>query len=320
MRRRASWSVAALTVSLLLMPAVAQARATKPGVVTGGAASVAQTTATLTGSVDPNGAATTYFFQYGTTSLYGAQTAPTAAGHGTKPGRVAVPVGALAPFTRYHYRLVAMNAKGLTKGHDRTFRTLRQPLGLTLGALPNPVAYGHPTTLGGTLSGTGNAGRQVVLQANPFPYTQGFLNVTNVQLTNTLGQFAFTLPSVALNTQFRVLMPTNPAVASPIVAVGVAPLLSTHVRVRRGRHGGRVRFYGTVRPALDGVPVSIQKLHRGAWVTIARTITRHSNTLQSTFRRRVRQRRGGSYRVLVEPPGNFAPVASRTRRVHVHRR
>lgn len=319
MTRRASWGVTALMVSLL-WPAGAQAAATKPGVSTGAAASVAQTTATLTGAVDPNGAATTYFFQYGTTSLYGAQTAPTAAGSGSKAGRVAVPVGALAPYTRYHYRLVASNSKGLTKGHDRTFRTMRQPLGVTLGALPNPVAFGQPTTLGGTLTGTGNVGRQVVLQGNPFPYTQGFVNVSNVQLTNAVGQFSFTLPSVGLNTQFRVLMPTNPAVASPIVVVGVAPLLSTHVRVRRGRHSGRIRFSGTVRPALVGIPVSIQKLHRGAWVTIARTITHASNSLQSSFRRRVRQRRGGSYRVLVEPAGNYAPVASRTRRVHVHRR
>jgi hypothetical protein len=318
MRRRASWSVAAMTV-WLLWPAGALA-ATKPGVSTGGAASVGQTTVTLTGAVDPNGAATTYFFQYGTTTLYGAQTALTAAGSGTKAGRVAVPVGALAPFTRYHYRLVASSSKGLTKGHDRSFRTLRQPLGVTLGALPNPVAYGQATTLGGTLTGTGNAGRQVVLQGNPFPYTQGFVSVSNVQLTNALGQFAFTLPAVALNTQYRVLMPTNPAVVSPIVSVGVAPLLSTHLRVRRARHSARLRFSGTVRPALAGVPVSIQKLRHGAWVTIARTVTRPSTSLQSRFRKRVRQRRGGGYRVLVEPPGNYAAVASRTRHVRVHRR
>jgi hypothetical protein len=319
MTRRASWSVAALMV-WLLWPAGAQAVATRPGVSTGSAASVTQTTATLIGSVNPKGAATTYFFQYGTTSLYGAQTAPTAAGKRSKPGRVAVPVGALAPFTRYHYRLVAGNSKGLTKGRDRTFRTLRQPLGVTLGAGPNPVAFGQPTTLVGTLTGTHNAGRWVVLQANPFPYVQGFVHVTNVQVTNGLGQFSFTVPSVGLNTEFRVLMPVHPAVVSPIVAVGVAPLLSTHARVHRGRHGGRIRFYGSVRPPLAGVPVSIQKLRHGAWATIARTVTGGANTVRATFHRRVRQRRGGTYRVLVEPPGNYAPVASRTRHIHVHRR
>ena len=46
----------------LLAPATAQA-AGKPIVKTGAAASVAQQTVTLTGSVTPNGAATTYFFQ-----------------------------------------------------------------------------------------------------------------------------------------------------------------------------------------------------------------------------------------------------------------
>ena len=50
--------------------------------------------------------------------------------------------------------------------------------------------------LAGTLSGTGNASRQVVLQSNPFPYIQGFVATTNVQLTNAQGAFSFPLLSV----------------------------------------------------------------------------------------------------------------------------
>src|SRR4051794_6054016 len=136
MLRRASWTVAAMTL-WLLWPAGAHA-ATKPAATTGGAANIAQTTATLTGTVNPHGAATTYLFQIGTTSVYGANTAEVSAGGGSSPKHVAAPVSGLAPFTRYHYRLVARNSKGLTKGRDRTFRTLRQPLGVSLAASPNP--------------------------------------------------------------------------------------------------------------------------------------------------------------------------------------
>ena len=65
----------------------------------------------------------------------------------------------------------------MTLGGDRTFKTLRQPLGVVLAATPNPAPFNGPTTLAGTLTGTGNANRSVVLQANPFPYTQGFVAV-----------------------------------------------------------------------------------------------------------------------------------------------
>jgi hypothetical protein len=315
MGRRASCVLAGMML-WLVCPAGAQA-ASKPGVSTGGAASITQSTATLTGAVDPNGAATTYFFQIGPTSLYGAQTAALPAGSGTKAGKVAVPVGALAPYTVYHYRLVASNAKGMTKGRDRTLRTLRQPLGLALGALPNPVAFGQPTTLTGTLTGTFNANRQVVLQGNPFPYTQGFVNVSNVQLTNAAGGFAFTLPSVGIDTQFRVLMPQRPAVASPIIFVGVAPLVTVHVRVRHTSRGPRLRFFGSVRPALVGVRITIQKRRHHRWRTIARALTHGVTATRASYRRRVRQRRGGRYRVLVEPAGNYVTAASRSVRVRV---
>jgi hypothetical protein len=205
LRLRGRAAAGAASAALLVAgaaPAGALA-AGKPAATTGAAASITQSTATLTGTVTPNGAASTYFFQYGTTTVYGATTpATTAAAKQT----VAVPVGALAPFTVYHYRLVAQNSHGLTKGKDRTFKTKRQPLGVSLIGNPNPVPFGKPTTLQGILSGTGNAKRPVILQANPFPYTQGFVNAPNAQLTNDQGQFFFTLPALAINTQFRVVM------------------------------------------------------------------------------------------------------------------
>jgi len=64
-----------IAVALALLAPAAASAATKPGARTGSAASITPTTATLNGRVDPNNAATTYFFQYGTTSLYGTNTA-----------------------------------------------------------------------------------------------------------------------------------------------------------------------------------------------------------------------------------------------------
>jgi hypothetical protein len=309
-------AVLVVLAPVLATPSVALAAA-RPSVTTGGASSVAQQTATLGGSVNPNGAATTYFFQYGPTIVYGAQTTATPVGAGTKAVAVTAPIAGLAPATKYHFRLVAQNAKGTTAGADHTFTTKRQPLGVTLAATPNPVPLGGGATLAGTLTGTGNVGRPVQLQANPFPYTQGFQPVANTELTNAQGGFSFPLPTIALNTQFRVLMPTNPAVVSPIVPVGVAVRVSTHVRETRSGRGLLVSFSGTVRPARDGAQFAIQKLHGTKWATIAGSITHHGSTTFSSYAKRVRLRHSGTFRVFVGiADGNY--VSNVGREVHIH--
>ena len=106
--------------------------------------------------------------------------------------------GPRAGQTKYFYRLVARNASGTMLGKRRSFTTRRQPLGVTLAATPNPVkAASSATTLFGNLSGTGNAGRKIVLQASAWPFTTGFTNVTNEQVTNATGGFSFPILSVA---------------------------------------------------------------------------------------------------------------------------
>jgi hypothetical protein len=301
----------------LALPAVAVG-AGKAAVSTGGVAKLTQSSVSLLGKVNPSGASTTYFFQYGTTVLYGAQTAPAAAGGGTKAINVVADVGGLAPATRYHYRLVAQNRFGITRGGDRTFKTKPQPLGLTLAAIPNPVPVGKPTVLAGILTGTGNASRQVVLQSNPFPYVQGFVNTTNIQLTGPQGQFAFTLLAVPLNTQYRVLIPTKPEIASPIVSVGVAVKVGTSVTDTRVRRGQRVRFTGTIKPGKGGERIAIQKLKPKGWVTVAGATAHRSSSTSSRYTKRIRVTRGGSYRVFVASlDGSYVNSTGRTVRIRI---
>jgi hypothetical protein len=301
--KRSPFIAGALALALVA-PAGASAASTKPAVTTGAPADVAIQTVTLTGSVDPNGAATTYFFQIGTTTLYGGQTAAGSAGAGSSRVAVTGAVTGLAPATTYHYRLVARNRNGLVKGADRKFKTKPQPLGVTLAATPNPVPFGSPVTLGGQLTGTGNANRQVVLQSNPFPYTQGFLNASNVQVTDAAGNFSFALLSVPLSTQYRVQMPQKPEVVSPIVSVGVAVTLTTHVSSHRVTRGSRVRFSGTVRPASDGARVVFQRKKGKRWVQVSHTFARGSGK-SSHYSKRVRISRGGTYRAVVQIAGAF---------------
>jgi hypothetical protein len=272
----------------------------------------------LNGAVNPRGVETTYFFQYGTTRLFGLATPATSAGAGNSRIRVAVPVGALAPFTRYHYRLVAQNAQGMTIGARRTFRTRRQPLGVSLAASPNPVRVGGVTTLSGVLSGTANAGRDVVVKSNPWPYTQGFLPVGNTLVTNPDGSFSTTVPSVPVNTQFLVQMPARPEIVSPIIVVGTTVKVTRRARVvRRGNRSGKIRFRGRVTPAVDGREVLIQKLDTdsGIWENVGRSFTRARGGDSSSYRKTIRQRRGGRYRVVVSMDDKYSASPSRSIKV-----
>jgi len=94
-----------------------------PAATTGAAGAVTDQSATVSGSVDPKGAPTTYHFEYGPTTAYGRTTAATGAGSGTSAVQAGASLDGLAPETAYHYRLVSANAGGATKGADQTFTT-----------------------------------------------------------------------------------------------------------------------------------------------------------------------------------------------------
>jgi hypothetical protein len=116
-----------ILVFLVLLAVPAAALAAAPSATTGAASGVTRTSATLNGTVDPNQAATTWYFEYGTTTAYGLQSAGGDAGAGDDPVAVSIPVSGLSAGTTYHYRLVAVNDDGTVQGPDRTFRTPAGP-------------------------------------------------------------------------------------------------------------------------------------------------------------------------------------------------
>lgn len=90
------------------------------------------TTATLAATLNPEGHATTYFFEYGTDQNYGKSTSvESLGGSGYEDEDVAAALDHLIPDTTYHFRLVATNhcndaepAEECTvEGEDTTFRT-----------------------------------------------------------------------------------------------------------------------------------------------------------------------------------------------------
>jgi hypothetical protein len=124
-----------------------------PTVETKAASAVSQTGATLNATVNPNGSEVgACSFEYGTTADYG-KTAPCspAPGPGSSPVAVSASVTGLSPNTAYHFRVVATNGGGPSKGADAEFKT----------TLPDPPTvqtgeYIAITLVGGVLTGAVN--------------------------------------------------------------------------------------------------------------------------------------------------------------------
>ena len=300
--RRAVFATLLSTLATMALGAVAEAATPPaPGASTVGVSSVSASSAILHGAVSPKGQITSYVFQYGTTSAYGAQTVPASAGSGTATIDVSQTLSGLQPYTTYHYRVLASGPGGATAGGGRTFTTAKVPLSLQIAGVPNPVPYSDPFAVQGTLLGTGAAGRAVALQINPFPYLAGFKSYGNPELTSSSGSFSFPVLGLLENAQLRVVTTASPYISSPVVPEGVAVRVSLHARRVHRRHRGRfVRFYGTISPAEVGASVGFQWIRPGApSLNQGGTFATFAGTGSSSFGTVVRIRHRGLYEALV---------------------
>ncbi len=292
-------ALAASALMLLAPASRALAAASAPSVATSGASNATYSTVILHGYVNAHGSATGYVFQYGTTSGYGGQTPLATAGNGTISIKVSQTVTGLAPGTVYHYRIVAVNGAGTTNGKDRKFKTTKVPLSLQIAGAPNPVVFGNPFLVEGTLSGTGSANREVMLESNPFPYLAGFHPVGNPEVTNSTGGFSFPYLGLLENAQLRVVTVGGTLVTSPVIVESVAVRVAFHAA--RTRRHGYARLYGTVAPAEVGALIGFQLLRPGGnSINEGGTVVKAGTSDVSRFDRIVRIRHPGVYRALIK--------------------
>lgn len=134
-----------------------------PAATTTSSGGVTQTAATVNGTVNPTGAATSYYFQYGTTTSYGSQTTTASAGSGFGPVNVSANLSGLTPNTTYHYRVVATNSNGTSNGADMTFTTGAPPATYKV-SLTGVSAVGDTSGQTATVSGLPIAGPEVPVQ------------------------------------------------------------------------------------------------------------------------------------------------------------
>lgn len=282
-----------------------------PAVVTGHAGSITQTTARLAGTVDPEGEATSYVFQYGTSSAYGSQTPTVDAGSGTATVSASAAIGPLTPDTTYHYRLVATNPAGTTSGHDVTFKTVSAPAGVTIAASPEAITFGQGVSLSGRVLAPRPTHTTVTLQSASSaggPWA-------DVASTTAAGSGAYSFrPAPGSNTYYRAL--SDGATSAPVL-VWVRFRIGLRVSRLRPPLGGWVWFHGQAAPAHGGMHVLVQWLGpRGRWHTVKVTRLRGAGGGFSVYRVRVRIARFGRYRVVVGSDSGHAQGRSPAVRIH----
>jgi hypothetical protein len=120
-----------------------------PTASTQSATGASETEVTLKGTVDPDGEATEYFFEYGTETSYGQKTGKVTLPAGESNQGVSAVLKGLTSGTEYHFRLVAENHQGSEKGMDSNFKTAspaaKEPTPPTKEPSPTPTPTPTPT-------------------------------------------------------------------------------------------------------------------------------------------------------------------------------
>ena len=224
-----------------------------PAVQTGVTQNIAATTVTVTGAINPGGLATTWHFDVGPTSSYGAATPSETLAAGTSTVPISAPVASLAPGTAYHYRLVATSAGGTTYGADMSFTTAPA---VTLQAAQHVVS-GNTVALSGIVGGNA-AGVTVTVLAQ----TYGTATPVSIGTVVSDGSGAWLyLARPKLQTSYLATVSTG---TSPAVTVGVAPSVSL-----RQISGGRFKTHLGAGSSLVNRKVQLQVHRNGKWVTVA---------------------------------------------------
>ncbi len=150
------------TVCLIATNALGQAQGAAVGFTTSAVpatiegesfSAVGSSNVTLNAEIDPNGSATSSYWEYGPSEAYGSRTPEVPLGEGQSVLPVPTHLEGLAANSEYHLRVVAVNAVGTEHGSDITFRTLpATPLGL-----PDGRVYEKVSSFGSAQNGTAQA-------------------------------------------------------------------------------------------------------------------------------------------------------------------
>lgn len=292
-----------------------------PGAVTGRSRDVGPSGATVNATVDPNGLPTTFRIEYGTTTGYGSATAPQDAGAADGAKVFAARLEGLRAYTRYHYRVVATNAVGSTRGGDRAFTTARLPTAVSIAISPATALWNTGVQVTGRVTGRGVGGIPVLLERLDFPFTGAWssqFTPASVKAQRD-GRFFFATGPLFATTRLRVLTLSQVVVISPEATAGVAVRVGVIARRAPRR---RTVLRGTVTPAAPDGHATLQRLSRsGRWLFQRRAALVPHTLNRSRYSFTLAPRRSTqTYRIRVVPNDAGAHARGASRAVTVRGR
>ncbi|HJS93602.1 MAG TPA: hypothetical protein VJ741_05020 [Solirubrobacteraceae bacterium] len=195
------------------------ADAYQPGVpVTGAASGISTSAATVSGTVNPEGAAVKVHFDFGTTTAYGQSTAAQTVGVGNAPAAFSAALAGLPAGTTVHYRAVASSDFGTFAGADQTLTTS------SVTTTPPPPAHGTVTVGHAKVNGKtvavritcGNAPCKVTLKLTAHGRHHRRVGVGSTTVTLNAGQTR--IVRISLNGTGRSLLAARHGLHATLIA------------------------------------------------------------------------------------------------------
>jgi len=283
--RTIAWSTSAPAIAGIsgagvatgLTPGAVQVRATTSGVtgtanltvlqprpvVTTGTAAPQPTSASLQGTVNPNGAATSAWFEYAASpTLTGAASTPQVqVGAGSTVLNYEQSVTGLLPDTRYFYRAVAANSGGESRGEIASFLTLSVPVAsVTVTPLNPTVVAGQTVTL--TAAVRDAQGNTLVRPVEWSSATPSVATVSATGVVTALTQGTALIRATSGGVSGSTTVTVRPAV--PTVETGGSSLTSSQQLLLTGLvnpegQATRARFQWGTQPTLSSFQLTAEE-------------------------------------------------------------
>jgi hypothetical protein len=175
-----------------------------PSVVTTAAGVNGSTSASLNGTILPNGLDTTWWFQWGLTTNYdNTNSSGVVSGSNTSPVSVSTGVYGLAASTTYHFQLFGSNTDGTVSGGDLTFTTTSGASPPALVTLAATSISSNSAVLNGTIDANGSQAVAHFEYGVDTSYAGGSVGTYFTSQNGDVESFSYTLTGLAPNTTYH---------------------------------------------------------------------------------------------------------------------